>query len=1299
MSFLPELAQDLARVLVDPGLGGCEPALDVGPVLIDPSRTGLMQAVRAAFTRANDGDGSVLVLAFIGHGIAVDEDFYFLPADGSGRGHFDADVHVSQLLKEGLRDNPNLDGLLVLLDTCHAGVGAAQAAAWQQVGLGRRTHRYELLTSSADQPAYGGVVTRTMIEVLRAGITTAGTTIGSRHLHSFLRDEVVGQRPQRITHDGGGWANPDDEGLWWAHNAGHYSRRSEPAVPAGYVVPARSAYRLQVAQIAPEHLYDRDQETADMAAFCTMPDADSYRYWRAGPWAGKSALMSWFALHPPAGVNIVSFFITARYAGQSDRVAFTEVVVGQLAELLDEPMPVLTDATREFTFLYLLAQAGKRCEARGERLVLLVDGLDEDRGVTTGPDAHSIAALLPERPSHGVRIIVAGRPNPPVPDDVPPGHPLYDKAVIFPLTPSAQARVVQKDMQRELSHLLNGSPAEQDLLGLLTAAVGGLSARDLAELTGQLPWQVEEHLATVAGRSFNTRGSQWRPGQEPDVYVLGHEELQKTATGRIGPLRLNDNRQRLHAWADTYQTRNWPPTTPEYLLRGYYRLLASIGDLTRLVALSTDTARHDRMLDLSGGDTAALTEITTIQTLLLAQPEPDLEVMALLSIRRKNLTDRNTNIPAGLPAVWAHLGQPARAEALARSISDPRQRAQALTAATRAAAASGDPDRAEQIARSVTDPYLRAQALTAATESAAASGDPDQARRLAADAEQAAWSVTNPYLRAQALTAATRAAAASGDPDRAEQIARSVTDPGMRAQALTAATESAAASGDPDQARRLAADAEQAAWSVTNPNLRAQALTAATKAAAASGDRDQAWRLAADAEQAARSFTDLGMRAQALTAAAEAAAAVGDLDRARRLAADAEHAARSSFDQHVKVQALTAVAEAAAASGDLDRARRLAADAEQTARSVTNPYAQAHALTAAAEAAAAVGDPDRARRLAADAEQAARSFTDPYVRAQALTAVAEAAAAVGDPDRARRLAADAEQAARSITDPYVRAQALTAVAVAAAASGDLDQARRLAADAEQAAKSIINPDLQAYAPTAVAKAAAASGDPDRAEQIARSVTDPGMRAQALTAVAVAAAASGDPDQARRLAADAEQTARSVTNPYLRAQALTAATKAAAASGDPDRAEQIARSVTDPGMRAQALTAATESAAASGDPDQARRLAADAEQAARSFTDPYVRAQALTAATKAAAASGDPDQARRLAADAERAARTITNPNLQGQALTAVAEIVGPQAACRLLGEAFAMGHWWSPLSAVARVAPQVVLRIADLMLR
>jgi hypothetical protein len=39
-------------------------------------------------------------------------------------------------------------------------------------------------------------------------------------------------------------------------------------------------------------------------------------WWQAQAWAGKSALLSTFVLHPPAGVRVVAFFITARGDGR-----------------------------------------------------------------------------------------------------------------------------------------------------------------------------------------------------------------------------------------------------------------------------------------------------------------------------------------------------------------------------------------------------------------------------------------------------------------------------------------------------------------------------------------------------------------------------------------------------------------------------------------------------------------------------------------------------------------------------------------------------------------------------------------------------------------------------------------------------------------------------------------------------------------------------------------------------------------------------------------------------------------------
>jgi hypothetical protein len=266
---------------------------------------------------------------------------------------------------------------------------------------------------------------------------------------------------------------------------------------------ARSVYRQQqVTRIAPSDLVGRDGELAELRRFCTAGHGPAYVWWQAPAWSGKSALMAWFVLNPPPGVRVMSFFITARFKGHSDRVGFIEVMLIQLAELLGQPLPPFSEATAELYLRDMVSAAAAACAERDERLVLLVDGLDEDRGVMTGPDVYSIAALLPPETPAGLRVIVAGRPNPPIPDDVPAGHPLRDLRVVRPLSMSPEAAVIREDMLKEIGQLLQGSPVDQDLLGLVTAAGCGLSGRDLAELTGWPERQVRKHLRAVAGRSF-----------------------------------------------------------------------------------------------------------------------------------------------------------------------------------------------------------------------------------------------------------------------------------------------------------------------------------------------------------------------------------------------------------------------------------------------------------------------------------------------------------------------------------------------------------------------------------------------------------------------------------------------------------------------------------------------------------------------------------------------------------------------------------------------------------------------------
>ena len=76
-----------------------------------------------------------------------------------------------------------------------------------------------MLSASADAPAYSGDFTRTLIEVLRRGVPTAGGNVDARYLREPLQRGAKRQQPQRVTVDGGGWAQTGDEGLWLAHNA------------------------------------------------------------------------------------------------------------------------------------------------------------------------------------------------------------------------------------------------------------------------------------------------------------------------------------------------------------------------------------------------------------------------------------------------------------------------------------------------------------------------------------------------------------------------------------------------------------------------------------------------------------------------------------------------------------------------------------------------------------------------------------------------------------------------------------------------------------------------------------------------------------------------------------------------------------------------------------------------------------------------------------------------------------------------------------------------------------------------
>ena len=270
------------------------------------------------------------------------------------------------------------------------------------------------------------------------------------------------------------------------------------------------------------------------------------------------------------------------------------------------------------------------------------------------------------------------------------------------------------------------------------------------------PFEVSDALRGVSGRTFTTRAGIWTASsmESSRVYLLAHETLQAQAVLSFGDKQLSGYRDRLHAWADSYGAAGWPSQTPVYLLRSYFRMLRASGDTLRLINCATDAARHDRTLNVSGGDAVALAEITTAQDIILTQEEPDLRSMARLTMHRNDVAARNHGIPTILPAIWVLLGAPDRAENLAQSLPVIAEKSRALVGVSSALARAGLLQQAEKVARSVIDPALRAESLAIVTRGLAASGLRMWAEATAQAAEAAGQMARDPAQRAYAMSTA-----------------------------------------------------------------------------------------------------------------------------------------------------------------------------------------------------------------------------------------------------------------------------------------------------------------------------------------------------------------------------------------------------------------------------------------------------------------------------------------------------------------------------------------------------------------
>ncbi|WP_147328630.1 hypothetical protein [Kutzneria buriramensis] len=880
----------------------------------------------------------------------------------------------------------------------------------------------------------------------------------------------------------------------------------------------------------------------------------------------------------------------------------------------------------------------------------MVDGLDEDRG----SDTHSIAALLPEDPEPGMRIIVAGRPHPPIPEDVSDHHPLRDPAVVRVLDRSPQAAVERRGAERALKRLLGGDDRDKALLGLVVAAGGGLSAADLAQLispSGDVqPWEVADHLRTVAGRAFSSRLSTDGGDPESALYILAHEELQVGAVKFLGPKRLGELRDQVCRWADS---QDWSADTPDYLVRGYFRLLQAIDDLPRMVALATDLNRQNWLRDRTGGDAVALSQIASCRETVLDADEPDLLTAVCLAMHHDRLTERNRHVPGDLPGIFAKLGRLARADALARCLTDRTQRDVALLTVARAALAADDVERAVDLVAAIEDTYFRDSGLIElSTAKARRAGAPVarateevmtfsgvRARRAARprppdrsdtpeDLDErlaSANAIADRRQRSSALYELVRLALRLGEFDGAIAIVAMCEDRVYRKVGRQVVVSALVGKGELDRAEELARTAD-----CTSDQVELLAMVARR---AVESDARRTAAIASRVESLARSDDDPVTRSSALAEAVRMFVAAGEFGRAEALLSDITIA-------ESRVSALVAIMQ-----GDSSRASEFIEAATSALELITNGFWRDRASVQLCEGLAAVGR----LRLAADV---AHKIGEAYEKKKAFRAVVAAALATGDIPTATGYA-------NEIEDVSARADLVTDVAVRCVKSGRMEDAERLAENALRLAGSVTDSGA-AYdrIATLVGEIALfAESDLVVALEERLSATAGFWHASAVTVLSWHLEAKSrrlEPrdqamvdkdDVARAVAHDtgrAALLAAAILNPFDRASALTTVAKAIATSGDIGRAEAVATRIDMPFHRQAALLAIVE-AAAPTDIREARVLA-------NLITCADLRAMALAALIKA-----DSDLAGELIGQFEPLADMAGQPRRQMSILIALAD--------------------------------------------
>ncbi|MEU1661816.1 hypothetical protein ABZ527_37940 [Streptomyces griseofuscus] len=421
-------------------------------------------------------------------------------------------------------------------------------------------------------------------------------------------------------------------------------------------------------------VHGREAERRVMNAFVSdsRSTAPSYLCWHADTPVGKTVLLADYVQRPPHNTDILNFFVSAVH-GSNTRAEFEKQMTDQIGALFRSPPERVPVGIRQWRRLF--AAATKESVRHGRKLLLVVDGLDDDvawsglaaseapaaKGTSTASVVRgSIAALLPAAPPSGMRVIVSFRRCVRFPDDLPSGHPLRRREHLRTLAPVqgvAQARRIPAD------------PAAlgETVAGLLAISGGGLRTTDLAELTGLPADRLDRLVQGPAGRALVL--------DDPvaQTYALAEAGLAHTVRKSMREEAIARHTRTLHAWCQGWHEAGWPAGTPPYPLAHQLRLLAGAAERAAYVL---DVPRLRRLASTAGAE-VALAQLDALEEEISpsAAAPGSLAVLVALTAARAFLRSVSREVPYGAPALLVRLGEVERARGLARCAPTPAARA------------------------------------------------------------------------------------------------------------------------------------------------------------------------------------------------------------------------------------------------------------------------------------------------------------------------------------------------------------------------------------------------------------------------------------------------------------------------------------------------------------------------------------------------------------------------------------------------------------------------------------------------